>query len=84
MEKKPRFHFTLWRLLAAIVCFGLAFTLVRVAVHEVREFGGGVFPILCVILATLLFVAAIGCFFNRAVEFVVRAARLIAEWFTLA
>jgi hypothetical protein len=81
MENKPRFRFALWRLFAAVLLFSLAAGLVRMAYAEVARYGGSFWPVFCLIAAILLFVGGVGCLFHRAVEFVIRAARLIAEWF---
>ena len=71
----PRFQ--LWRLFAATACFAATAGLIRFAVGEIRGWGWGGFPALCLFASLLAAVAGTGMLFRRAREFLVWTAVVV-------
>ena len=61
-------QFDLWRLLVSVTLFALVFGAYRAFVIEVRDYGPGFFPTLCLIAGIFLAIAALGVLFRKAGE----------------
>jgi hypothetical protein len=77
-------QFELWRLLVGITLCAVSIGAVRTFIVEVRDYGVGFFPIVCLIVGILCAAAACGILFRRARELATRAAlwlmRLLEFW----
>jgi len=69
-----RGQFQLWRLFAAVGCCAVATAVVKVAIFEIEEWGGGPFPTLCILGGVLLAIAGVGLLSQRAGAFMLRSA----------
>lgn len=63
-----KWQFELWRLLASVTCFAASLGLLRFIWVTVPEYGGGLFPAVCVLAAVALIVAGVAVIFRRARE----------------
>ena len=77
-------QFELWRLLVGVTLCGVSIGALRAFIVEVRDFGPGFFPTVCLIVSILCAAAACGILFRRAREFSTRVAlwliRLLDFW----
>ncbi|HEY5313683.1 MAG TPA: hypothetical protein VIK18_14240 [Pirellulales bacterium] len=71
----------LWRLFVSLTCFGAAFGLIRWTLWIIDRYGGGFFPILCVMAALLLLAAGAGVLFRRARVFMAQVAMWLFDIF---
>ena len=70
-------RFTLFRLFAA--CIAASLGLLHFTYIEVSQYGGGLFPILCIVAASVLLIIAAGLLLRRVGDFLIRAALLALE-----
>ncbi|HEX3657768.1 MAG TPA: hypothetical protein VHV55_18405 [Pirellulales bacterium] len=70
----------LWRLFVSLTCFGVAFGLIRWTLWIVDHYGGGIFPILCVMATLLLLAAGTGVLFRRARIFMAQVAVWLVDF----
>lgn len=67
-------QFELWRLLVGVTLCAVSLGALRAFIVEVRDYGPGFFPAVCLIAAILCAAAACGILFRRAREFAARVA----------
>ena len=71
-KSELRFQFEVWRLLAAVTLFAIAFGLLKWMLWEIAFYGGGFFPSLLIAGAIVSIAGGIGSLFRRASEFAMR------------
>ncbi|MGE0536587.1 MAG: hypothetical protein AB7O68_16575 [Pirellulales bacterium] len=84
MESAPNrlpFQFALWRLLAAVSCFGLSGGTLRYAIHEIDTYGGGFYPILLLVFAAISLVVGIWLIFPRVIEAALKGVLYVLSLF---
>lgn len=73
--------FRLWKVLASIACFAAASGLIRFSRNEVAQWGGGLFPSLCVIAAVVFAIAGVSLLLPKVGEFLLQLAAEMFQFF---